>query len=330
MAASAEHHEQLLAGLLRGDGDGDVHTGPRSYTKAGRSYCHEFNSGQVGYFSSSPTLLAQAEVLLRGLGFHPSKRNNKPHLRITGGKSLDRLSGLIGGAKGERLERVAASRLRTTATRNMKPWAGGSSLPVVGVTPFESSGDVYSLEVEGTHTFATTGGVFVHNCIPIDPFYLTWVARRYGVNTRFIELAGEVNTAMPNYVVERVAAALNEHARPVKGSRVCVLGVAYKKDVDDPRESPAFEIIEALQRRGADLSYHDPHVPATPRMRRHSVLLESRPLTEQFLAEQDCVLIVTDHTAVDYQFVVDHSRLVVDTRNATAKCRPGKAQVWKA
>src|SRR5947209_2521519 len=168
------------------------------------------------------------------------------------------------------------------------------------------------------------------HCIPIDPLYLTSAARRHGLNTRFIELAGEVNMAMPQYVVDRTAEALNEDGKAVRGSRVCVLGVAYKKDVDDPRESPAFPILELLQARGAVVSYNDPHVPALPRMRHHNLRLDSQPLTPEFLAAQDCVLVVTDHSAYDYQAVVRHSRLVVDTRNATAGCRPGGGRVVKA
>jgi UDP-N-acetyl-D-glucosamine dehydrogenase len=168
------------------------------------------------------------------------------------------------------------------------------------------------------------------HCIPIDPFYLTWAARKYDLHTRFIELAGEINTGMPQYVVERVGLALNEIAKPLKGSKICILGVAYKKDVDDPRESPAFTILELLERRGARLSYNDPHVPALPAMRHHHIRLTSQELTPAFLAEQDCVVIVTDHSAYDIQFVVDHASLVVDTRNATSGCKPSKAKIWKA
>ncbi len=168
------------------------------------------------------------------------------------------------------------------------------------------------------------------HCIPIDPFYLTWAARRHGLNTRFIELAGEINTAMPRYVVERVAEALNDEGKAVKRSRVCVLGVAYKKDVDDPRESPAFAILELLRDRGAAVSYNDPHVPALPRMRHHRMRLSSQPLTPEFLESQDCVVIVTDHSAYDFDEVVRHARLVVDTRNATARCTADGARVVKA
>jgi UDP-N-acetyl-D-glucosamine dehydrogenase len=168
------------------------------------------------------------------------------------------------------------------------------------------------------------------HCIPIDPFYLTWVARKYGLTTRFIELAGEVNMAMPRYVVSRVADALNEEGKPVKGSRVCVLGVAYKKNVDDPRESPAFEVMELLQARGAFVSYSDPHIPSLPPMRHHSIRLDSEPLTEAFLATQDCVIIVTDHSAYNFEHVLRHARLVVDTRNATAEVPQGRCRVVKA
>jgi UDP-N-acetyl-D-glucosamine dehydrogenase len=168
------------------------------------------------------------------------------------------------------------------------------------------------------------------HCIPIDPFYLTWVARKYGVHTRFIELAGEINTGMPHYVVNRIAEALNEYAKPLRGSRVCVLGVAYKKNVDDPRESPAFEIMELLQQRGAFVSYNDPHIPALPPMRHHTIRLESESLTEQFLAAQDCVVILTDHSAYEYEWIVRHASLVVDTRNALAGVGRARARIVKA
>ncbi len=168
------------------------------------------------------------------------------------------------------------------------------------------------------------------HCIPIDPFYLTWAARKYGLHTRFIELAGEINTSMPQYVVNRVAEALNTHGKPIKGSKICVLGVAYKKDVDDPRESPAFEIMESLERRGAAISYNDPHIPSLPRMRHHTIRQNSQSLTERFLAAQDCVLIITDHTAYDFPWIAEHSRLVVDTRNATKDCIDSRHKICKA
>jgi UDP-N-acetyl-D-glucosamine dehydrogenase len=169
------------------------------------------------------------------------------------------------------------------------------------------------------------------HCIPIDPFYLTWLARKHGLPTRFIELAGEINTRMPAYVVERIAWALNERGKPIRGSRILILGVAYKPDVDDPRESPSFELMDLLRARGALLAYNDPHVPKLPHMRHHDVLdLVSQPMTQEFLARQDCVVIATAHSAYDYDFVVEHSSLVVDTRNATRNVRFGRDKIQKA
>ncbi|MFZ5828448.1 MAG: nucleotide sugar dehydrogenase [Planctomycetota bacterium] len=168
------------------------------------------------------------------------------------------------------------------------------------------------------------------HCIPIDPFYLTWLARRNGMNTRFIELAGEINTAMPHYVVNRVMEVLNDAGKPMRGSRIAVLGVAYKRDVDDHRESPAFEIMELLLERGAAVTYSDPHVPRLPKKRGYEISMESSPLTPEYLAAQDCVLIVTDHSAFDYEHIVSHSPCVVDTRNATARVSVGRERVFKA
>lgn len=169
------------------------------------------------------------------------------------------------------------------------------------------------------------------HCIPIDPFYLTWLARRHGQNTRFIELAGEINTHMPEYVVARLMEFLNEAGKPLKGSKICVLGAAYKKDVDDPRESPSFELMHLLLSRGVELTYNDPHVPSLPRMRHYDLpAMRSQELTPEFLARQDCVLIATDHTAYDYPRIVRHSRLVLDTRNATKQVREGREKIRKA
>jgi UDP-N-acetyl-D-glucosamine dehydrogenase len=166
------------------------------------------------------------------------------------------------------------------------------------------------------------------HCIPIDPFYLTWVARKYGMSTRFIELAGEINTSMPSFVVAKVSDALNDRAKPVKGSRISLLGMAYKKDVDDPRESPGFELMDLLLNKGALVSYNDPHIPVLPSMRHYPHLrMASKPLTADYLRAQDCVVIVTDHTAYDWAWVVEHSSLVVDTRNATRNVRENQAHV---
>ncbi|MFH1175923.1 MAG: nucleotide sugar dehydrogenase [Acidobacteriota bacterium] len=167
------------------------------------------------------------------------------------------------------------------------------------------------------------------HCIPLDPFYLSWKAREHGISPKFIELAGDVNVAMPGYVVEKLQLALNDRGKPVKGSKVLVLGIAYKKDIDDPRESPAFEIIERLLRLGAEVSYHDPHIPRAPRMRTWPDLppMTSRPLTPEVLAGCDAAVIVTDHSEVNYELVAAHAPLVIDSRGVY---RAARANVVKA
>ncbi len=169
------------------------------------------------------------------------------------------------------------------------------------------------------------------HCIPIDPFYLAWKAREHGFATRFIELAGEVNTSIPRFVVEKIAWGLNDHGKSVRGADILILGVAYKKDVDDVRESPALEIMSLLQEKGANLSYHDPFVPRLRKMRRYDFSeLSSKELTEELLWEQDAVVIATDHTDIDYQWIVEHSPLVVDTRNATRDVSDGRDKIVRA
>ncbi|MCW8843285.1 MAG: nucleotide sugar dehydrogenase [Rhodobacteraceae bacterium] len=152
------------------------------------------------------------------------------------------------------------------------------------------------------------------HCIPIDPFYLTWKAREYGLHTRFIELSGEINRAMPEYVVGKLIKALNDQQKSLKGSRVMVLGIAYKKNVDDMRESPSVEIMELLRDAGAELQYSDPHVPVFPKMREHSFDLESTPLTAENLAACDAVVLATDHANFDYDLIRQHAPLIVDSR----------------
>lgn len=152
------------------------------------------------------------------------------------------------------------------------------------------------------------------HCIPIDPFYLTWKAREYGLHTRFIELAGEINSTMPQWVVGKITEALNERARAIRGSRVLVLGIAYKKNVDDMRESPSVELMELLVKKGAVVEYSDPHVPVFPKMRQHHFDLKSVPLTPESIAGFDFVVLATNHDAFDYELIARHARLIVDTR----------------
>ena len=156
------------------------------------------------------------------------------------------------------------------------------------------------------------------HCIPIDPFYLSWKAREYDFATRFIQLAGEINVSMPYYVIERTIEALNQHEKSLKGSKILVLGVAYKKDIDDERESPGYIIMKLLSEKGAIVSYNDPWIPVLKKTRKYNFQKKSIPITQKVLQGMDAVIIVTDHSAYDYAEIVRHSNLIIDTRNATS------------
>ncbi|MBN2064868.1 MAG: nucleotide sugar dehydrogenase [Sedimentisphaerales bacterium] len=168
------------------------------------------------------------------------------------------------------------------------------------------------------------------HCIPIDPFYLTWKARQFGMPTRFIELAGEINTAMPHYVIQRTMEALNEQKKSLKGSKVLVLGLAYKKDIDDIRESPSLELIELLKEKGAKVDYNDPFIPATKKTREYNLQMKSVPLTPANISKYDCVLIATAHSCYDMNMIVKNAKLIVDSRNACDAVKGSKKNVVKA
>jgi UDP-N-acetyl-D-glucosamine dehydrogenase len=170
------------------------------------------------------------------------------------------------------------------------------------------------------------------HCIPIDPFYLTWKAREYECPTRFIEIAGEINTAMPAYVIDRLMHALNDRGKALKGSTVLVIGVAYKKDIDDMRESPSLKLLDLLFEKGAEPSYYDPCIPVIPVTRKYRKFegMQSIALTPETVRSYDAVLIATDHSDVDYDMLVGHAQLVIDSRNATKHVRAGREKIVKA
>ncbi|MCI0490599.1 MAG: hypothetical protein L0229_28735 [Blastocatellia bacterium] len=318
MSASPVHRRELLKGLLRGDGDVYVITGKRPYRKNGRSYISRNASAEVGFFSSSPILFQQSAYLLQSLGFTPTFNRVKPHLRLKGREQLMKLRGWLGN-KGKSLERYFEESRRAPASKTFKAAGLLMTVPIKSteiVLP-EFPVDVYSIEVEDTHTFAASFGIYVHNCIPLDPQYLSWKARLHGFEARFIGLAEEVNSRMPNHVVQLVQDGLNELAKPVRGSQVLVLGVAYKRDIDDVRESPALGIIDQLLHKGAVVKYHDPFVPYMDLDGKGR--LENAELTDEILSGCDCAVIVTDHSKTDYARVVSAVPLVIDTRNVTRK-----------
>ncbi len=321
LGASTLHRHELLKGLLRGDGDVYVRTGAHTYQKNGRSYMHRNASAAVGFFSSSPQIFQQVIYLLQGFGFTPTFKRAKPHLQMNGRQQLLRMRGWL-GTKGERLERYFRESRRTPASKTFKQFGRLTTVPIKSVETknIERPIDVYSLEVDDNHTFATSYGIYVHNCIPLDPHYLSWKARQHGFDSRFIGLAEEVNSRMPEHVVRLVADGLNDARKALNGSRVLLVGVAYKKDINDVRESPALSIIDLLRAKGADVRYHDPFVSEVRFDDAHTMVqaepLQSVELSDEELQASDCVVIVTDHSDINYARVTELTQLIVDTRNA--------------
>jgi hypothetical protein len=312
MSAPRPLREALLSGLLRGDGD--VHlsrSDRRVYRKGGREYRHRFNAATVGYFSSSPILFQQATLLLQGMGLAPTFRAGKPHLRMSGSQ-VEKLTPMLAGAKRKKLEEYAARRVKRMPARQATSHGPYATVKLATVEPAEG-GPVYSMEVAETGTFVTSYGIAVHNCIPIDPLYLSWKLKMLNYRARFIELAGEINSGMPEYVVQRVADALNDREKSVKGSQILILGVAYKRDVDDVRESPALDILKLLESRGARVSYNDPYVSE---LKAEGSSLRSEDLLPA-VRRADLVVIVTDHGSYPYREIVEAAQVVLDTRNAT-------------
>jgi UDP-glucose 6-dehydrogenase len=318
---SKTHKTELLKGLLRGDGDVYVKSGIQSYEKNGKTYQRQNTTAEIGYFSSSPKLFQQVIYLLQEQGFTPTFKRNKPHLQMKGFSQLEKLSNWL-GEKGSKLQTYFANNLRKVKSKTFKPFGEMMTVPVKTVEiikatkPFE----VFSVEVDGNHTFATSYGVFVHNCIPLDPHYLSWKARQHGFDSQFITLAEQINSGMPRYVAGLVRDALNDNERSVKGAKILILGVAYKKDIDDMRESPALSVIDLLRSRGANVVYHDPFVPEVTFDHAYTIgdgePLYSQELTDELIASSDCVVICTDHSNLDYKRICELSKVIVDTRNA--------------
>ncbi len=331
MTAHREVRLALLSGLLRGDGDVHHTQEMRSYTKGGKEYTHYINTATVGYFSASPILFQQTVLLLQSLGFVPTFKRDKPQLRLYGAEQPGRLKPLLADVKRRRLEAYEQGRRKRMPPTQSQDHGSFATVQVREVESALPVPTVYSLETDDPHTFVTSYGLAVHNCIPVDPYYLSWKAREYDYYTEFIELAGEVNQAMTYHVVDLVCQGLSLRGKPLRDARVLVLGVAFKPDIDDARNSPAERIIELLLSRGARVRYHDPYVPrfqvGDDVFHRETVVLESVPLTEEEIAAADCVVIVTGHRCLDYARVVRHADLIVDTCNATAAVDEGREKI---
>ncbi len=307
-----KHKLNLLMGILRGDGGVDYVNLQKSYFKKGKRYLHNNNSAVVNYFTSSDMLFDQVLLLLQDLGFVPTfKSSRKNLLNIFGGDQLKRLKDLFLGEKAKRLRSYFDNKKRTVSNKTFKLYKNFAAVKIKDVSRSRTD-KVYSMEVRDTNTFVTSYGVLTHNCIPVDPIYLSWKARMHGFEARFIDLASQVNSEMPRYVVSKVIEGLNDQRKPLRCSTVLIVGVAYKKDVRDLRESPALEIIDLLVKKGALVSYYDPYLPY---LNIHDINLKSVLFNKDSFKTSDCVVIVTDHSNVDYKFIAKNSRLIVDTRN---------------
>jgi hypothetical protein len=317
LGASERHRAALLGGLLRGDGTVWTKAGLERCRKRDRCYWNHAARGQVSYYSVSEPLARGVTYLMQSLGFTPAVGRKRPdpglHVRIWDSSSLERLEAIIGGTKAERLVQLRGARRRRLGATWFRRVGNFVAAPVASVSPLRGPNLVYSVETQTTHTFAAGCGHFIHNCLPSDPYYLSWKVRLEGYEPRFITFADEINRHMPGYVVQMVTDALNDRGRAVRDARVLVLGVAYKPNVSDTRDSPALEIIGTLLVKGARVAYHDPHVPA---IIVNGVTLESRP--DVRAGEYDLVLVLTAHAGYDWSAIVSAAPVLVDTRNATA------------
>ncbi len=310
--------QEILSGILRGDGGVYMPPKKHRYFKNDRYYIRQNNAVEISYFTSSTTLFEQVQIILHENGVIPYIEKRVGLITIRGQENAKKLINFFDGEK----RRLIAYYLSLIKKKNdfhlTKEVDDYLFIKVKEVKGCYAPQVVYSLEVDKTNTLLTTGGILVHNCIPLDPFYLSWKARELGFFARFIELAGEINELMPHHIVTKIIGALNRKRKSLNGSKILVLGVAYKKDIDDPRESPALEIIKILMHKKAIVIYNDPHIP--------QIVLDgekiySSPLTPDLLKRVDCVAITTDHSAYDYKLISRKAKLIVDTRNAIKERR---------
>jgi len=320
-----EYKMNLIAGLMRGDGGVDYISGKKIYQKNAKKYFHHCNSATVNYFTISPKLFHQVILLMQDLGIIPYFKKRAGLLNINGYFQLSKLKHLFLGKKKEKLENYFKNNKKIISNKLFQKMGSIALVKIKKKEVIETKEKVYSIEVENTNTFLTSYGLVLHNCIPVDPFYLSWKAKEFDFRTHFIELAGEINTNMPNYVISKIIDALNQEGKCLKNSKILILGVAYKKDTDDIRESPGVEIINILKNKGAQVDYHDPHISSFSGMRKYpNLAMRSIELIERNLKQYDCVVIVTDHSAYDYKWIIENSKLIIDTRNATEKIKSNK------
>jgi UDP-N-acetyl-D-mannosaminuronate dehydrogenase len=314
------YRKNLLAGLLRGDGGVDYKCGKMSYRKNGKLYQHNSNSLSANYFSCSSVLFHQVIFLLQSLGIMPTFKVRKGLINISGLENIMKLKGLLAGRKDEKIDLYIKNKIRAPKSKIFKTYEGFVTSRIKSINKINLK-KVYSLEVEDTNTFVSSYGIISHNCIPLDPLYLSWKARQHGFEARFIELADEINSYMPHYVMDKIISILSKKKKSLEGSNILIIGVTYKKDINDIRESPALEIVSSLIKKGAHVYCHDPLVSS---FQIDGKKINTVKLTKENISISDLTVIITDHSGIDYKFILDNAGLVFDTRNALKNFRNAK------
>ena len=306
-----EKKKALLAGIYRGDGCVEHFFGKWRYRRNNKVYLHNVNTANISFFTSSKKLFEQLIILLHDLNIVPTFKRRKYSISVFGYQQVYFFKDLFAGKKKEIIEQYLVSNKNHPKNKTFQLHDSFASVKIKSLS-FAKAGRVYSVETEKPHSFITSYGIVVHNCIPKDPLYLYWKARHFGFRSRFIKLASDIINYMPEYVVTRVGDVLKEKHRPLKGARILVIGVTYKKDIKDLRKSPALDIIEILKLKHAHLHYFDPLIPY---LQVNGLNLKSVTLEAKELKSFDCVIIATDHSCIDYNFILNNSQLVFDTRN---------------
>lgn len=313
--STPELRKEVLKGLLRGDGGVYLKNTKRKYVKNGKVYEYKDNSVEVSFFSSSDVLFNQIQLLLREQDILPIIKKRKGLLAIFGKENIKRLLDVFAGKKKEILERYLSQISKQPNYNFVIKDEDYFYIKVKNIEKIKTVDNVFSVEVEDTSNLLVNNGVLIHNCIPVDPFYLSYIGKLYDFPTRFIELAGQINIRMPEFVVEKIDEALNKKKVALNGAKILVLGLSYKKDIGDPRESPSFKIIELLEQKGAKVDYNDPYIPQTPKMRKFKFSKKSINLDKEVIKRYNCIVIATDHSCYDYKMIVESAKLIVDTRN---------------
>jgi nucleotide sugar dehydrogenase len=307
-----EKKRAVLSGIFRGDACVEHFFGKWRYEKDQKQYFHNVNTASISFFTSSRRLFQQLIILLHDLGIIPTFKKRKYTLSIFGYKQLEFFKDIFEGKKKEIILRYLESNKNRPRNRTFQKQGNFATVRIKDVSFKENDDMVYSLETDKPHSFVTSYGIAVHNCIPKDPLYLYWKARHHGFRSRFIKLASDVISRMPEYVADRVMSLVKREGMTQDKIKVLVIGVTYKKDIKDLRKSPSLDIIDVLQKRGVLVSYHDPLIPY---LRLNHFNLKSINLKKAELDRFDCVIIATDHSTVDYSFILNKARLIFDSRN---------------